>query len=239
MLTRTISEVSIENPDYTESFYLTIDFDWAHDEVLRNTLDLLEESNVKCTFFVTHDTPILARIRNNPNFELGIHPNLNPLLHELNAGPSSTKDRFEDLLRIVPEAQSFRCHSMVNSSKILEIAAELGLKFDCNYFVPYQANIDLKPWYIWNGIIRVPYFWEDDISLAYGQNESPEEMVQILASPGIKVFDFHPIHIILNTEQLARYENSRLSHYKPDSIMDAVNTGYGTRNKLQSLLKNA
>ena len=238
MLTRKISEITILEETYQDCIYLTVDFDWAHDELLGDTLNLLEGQNIKCTFFVTHDTPILSRIRSNPNFELGIHPNLNPLLHEINEGKRLAKNCFEELLSIVPEAQSFRCHSMTNSSRILELAASLGLKFDCNYFIPYQANIELRPWITWNGITRVPYFWEDDISLEYGVNETPSELQQILQRSGLKVFDFHPIHIGLNSEHLNRYEKSRENHHRPKALKASINPGYGTRDKFQFILQN-
>ena len=160
MIFKKISEISLEDENIRDSVYITIDIDWAIDELLSDTIDLLEESNVKCTFFVTHDTPLISRIRSNENFEVGIHPNLNPLLHESNSNTLTARNLFEDLLEIVPEAKSFRCHSMANSSKILELAFDLGLKYDCNYFVPYQAKVHLKPWFIWNGILRIPYFWD-------------------------------------------------------------------------------
>ena len=60
--------------------FLTFDLDWCHDEVLRYLLDSLEQRNLSATFFVTHQTDLLERMRNNSQFELGIHPNFNYLL---------------------------------------------------------------------------------------------------------------------------------------------------------------
>jgi hypothetical protein len=242
MQSRKISEIEIEiDPEcYSESIYVTIDIDWASDSMISDTLNLLEEKNVRCTFFVTHQTPLLSRIRNNPNFELGIHPNLNPLLHEDMESIRSAKECFEDLLAIVPEAQSFRCHSLVTSSRIVEIAFELGLKFDCNYFIPYEANIKLRPWSVWNGIIRVPHLWEDDVSLRYGLEDSRNDLESILKKPGLKVFDFHPIHISLNTEHLNRYEAFKAREKtEMDSYKNYTCTGYGTRNKFEFILQKA
>jgi len=60
-----------------KNIYLTFDLDWACDCVIEDTLLLLEHENVPATIFVTHDTPLLKRMRENPNIELGVHPNFN------------------------------------------------------------------------------------------------------------------------------------------------------------------
>ncbi len=60
--------------------FLTFDLDWAHDEVINDAIDLVEAVDVPATWFVTHATPTLERLRANPKFELGVHPNFNPLL---------------------------------------------------------------------------------------------------------------------------------------------------------------
>ena len=75
-----VSEISLEEPSSYEKVFLTFDIDWASDFVLEYCIDLIESAQVKATFFVTHETPLLERLRENPNFELGIHPNFNPLL---------------------------------------------------------------------------------------------------------------------------------------------------------------
>jgi hypothetical protein len=65
---------------WQDKLFLTLDIDWAHDEILAKTIDLLDRSGVQATWFVTHDTPLLERLCANPNYELGIHPNFNWLL---------------------------------------------------------------------------------------------------------------------------------------------------------------
>lgn len=45
------------------ALYLTFDVDWACDEVLADTIDLVEEADVCATCFVTHDAPLLKRLR--------------------------------------------------------------------------------------------------------------------------------------------------------------------------------
>lgn len=77
----TFKKIVVDDPrTWTDAIFLTFDIDWAHDEVLNDTIDIVERAGVAATWFVTHDTPVLERLKHNPNFELGIHPNFNYLL---------------------------------------------------------------------------------------------------------------------------------------------------------------
>jgi|APTNR8051073442_1049403.scaffolds.fasta_scaffold04964_6 hypothetical protein len=74
MAARTLSSIKVgSEADWSGARYLSIDIDWAHDYMLADTIDLVEECRVPVTWFVTHDTPLLARLQGNPYFELGIH----------------------------------------------------------------------------------------------------------------------------------------------------------------------
>src|SRR5688572_22770431 len=76
-----ISEIRPDDEaSWRDRIFLTIDIDWASDEVIADTAALVEEAGVAATWFVTHDTPQIGRLRANPLFELGIHPNFNFLL---------------------------------------------------------------------------------------------------------------------------------------------------------------
>lgn len=80
---KTLTSIEVKSSrSITGTLYLTFDIDWACDGVLADTIDLVEEADVCATWFVTHDTPLLKRLRENPKFELGIHPNFNNILEE-------------------------------------------------------------------------------------------------------------------------------------------------------------
>ena len=235
MQSKKISEIDLQLENWRESVYLTFDFDWASDFVLNDTLDLLEEFNVSATFFVTHSTSVLERIRRNPKFELGIHPNFDDFLaNKTSSKEENAESRFLNIKAIVPEAVSWRSHSTTNSSRLLDTASRLGLIYDCNYLVPYNAGIVLQPWKLWNNMIRCPYFYEDDVSLEYKLEE--ESMSFLLNRDGLKVFDFHPIHIYLNTSTLADYEATRIIHNNEKELARVRQTASGVRNKLLELL---
>ena len=118
---------------------------------------------------------------------------------------------------------------------------EQKITHDVNEFIPYHADIKLSPWILWNGMYRVPFNWEDDIQLMYSnidiKENSPSEIAADLNYKGLRVFNFHPIHVFLNTESLDRYESTRSLHHNPKELIKHRFMGYGTRNRLFDLLE--
>ncbi len=234
-----ISDIKLAlSNQWPDSLFLTFDIDWASDEVIANTIDLVEKADVCATWFVTHDTPLLKRLRDNPKFELGIHPNFNNIL----AGKSdpvngeSAEEIVERLLLLVPEAKCVRSHSMTQSSVLLQMFREKGFTHDCNHFIPHHAGIKLRPWYLWAGFVKVPCFWEDDVAVIYRENL--DEIKKLAFGEGLKVFSFHPIHVFLNTEKMERYEESRPYHRSPRELLRFRNNETpGARTALKTLLE--
>ena len=211
--------------------FLTFDIDWAHDEVIGYAIDILELHDVSATFFVTHDTPMLSRLKENPAFELGIHPNFNFLLQGDDRSGRTAEEVIDRLLAVVPEAKSVRSHSMTQSSRLLELFSQKGLTHDCNTFIPSTLKIDLIPWKDWNGVVRVPYTWEDDLAWFY-----LDEDVGGHKKGGLRVYDFHPIHLYLNTSGLDVYENSRKVHGVPAELEKFRRKGDGAFSTLEKLI---
>ena len=228
------------NCDYERAIFLTFDLDWASDEIINDTLDILKSEGVKATFFITHATDLLGEMRKNPNFELGIHPNFNPLLHAETG--RSYKHITEDLLRLVPEAKAVRSHALVQSSLLLDCFASCGLTIDANLFIPMHSGIICHPFLCWNSMIRTPYFWEDDthcLEMRCGITKS-WDVIPFLSHEGLKIFDFHPIHIFLNTEDLARYESAKENLNNKEKLsVQRFNGIYGTRIFLLDLIRKA
>lgn len=61
--------------DLSKTIYLTMDTDWAGDDVLSDSLTLIDELQVPVTIFITHETKLLETMRDHPLIRLGIHPN--------------------------------------------------------------------------------------------------------------------------------------------------------------------
>jgi hypothetical protein len=224
-----------DSKNWNDKIFITFDIDWCSDEVLSYTLDLIEEYNIKATFFVTHETQLLERMRRNPDIELGIHPNFNPLM---NGNPEYGKNSHEVLeyfKNIVPEAVSIRSHSMTQSSTMLNLFERYGFKFDCNTFIPYSSGITVRPYKHWTTLVKIPHFWEDDIHCLYQWEWQIHPFIQ---NNGLRVFDFHPIHIFLNTETLDRYEQAKCyadDYQKLQTFQN--NTSFGAKDFLMALIK--
>ncbi len=177
----------------------TMDIDWAPDHVIEYSLDLFSKNNIPCTIFATHKTDVLKGI--GPNFEVGIHPNFNPLLS--GEGKDSASDVIDRVLEIFPESKGVRSHSITQSSQLLNIFVQKNLVYDSNNFLPYQP---IKVYKSWNGLYRIPYNWEDDVHFEYGYSFEDLRMDDV---HDFAVLDFHPIHLFLNTENSKRYSMAK------------------------------
>ena len=191
------------------------------------------KSGSSATWFATHETPMLDRLRANPKFELGIHPNFNFLLEGDDRNGRNAEEVIDRMLEIIPEAVCVRSHSMMQSSILLNLFYEKGLKYDCNHFIPYKEKINLKPYRCWNNLIKVMYSWEDDIECMFGNSFAFNHFE---FKSELNVFDFHPIHLFLNTKDLSLYESTRPIHHSPNELFKVRNLEEGTQSFLEKLL---
>ena len=79
----------------------------------------------------------------------------------------------------------------------------------------------------------VPYFWEDDVA-CLEKNVAP--VLDLVNRKGVRVFDFHPMHVFLNSESMDRYEETRHLHRDPKELKKHRYDGYGARSQLLELL---
>lgn len=231
-----VCEIEKIKKNIEKNIFLTFDIDWASDQVLNYTLNLIENLNVKATFFVTHKTPVLERIRENPNIELGIHPNFNFLLNGDFRYGKTYESVIEYYLKIVPDAVSVRSHSLVQSSNILNFFDVKNIKYDLNLYIPRDSNISLKPISTWlPNLIRLPHFWEDDFHFS---NNNPNNNIHYYTNfEGLKIFDFHPIHVFLNIENISRYKSAKpfLKDFEKLNSLRNINT-FGCETFLKNLI---
>ncbi len=228
-----------------QTVYLTFDVDWAHDEVIAHMLDIIEKEKVPATIFVTHDTPLLARMRANPNIELGAHPNFIPLQLG-NSDVSLFQDYAKEILQtyrdLLPEATTIRSHGLVQSTRLLDLMTDMGFLRESNLLITLQSGMNLRAFYHWTGILRVPYFWEDDIHCAEMERKYWDswDVDPFLDNSCLKVFDFHPIHLYLNTDTMERYEKARPHFHCPEKLREIQNkSDKGDRDFLYDLIKGA
>lgn len=191
-----------------KSFFLTFDMDWAIDEVLFDFYNLMKDRNVVGTIHVTHETKFLDVIREESILECGIHPNYNPLLMG-EPGVGNIDDVLGNMKGIVPEAKCVRSHALTTSSIIARKYSEYGLKYDLNTLIPAQEGIKIKPYHVpYENITVLPFFYEDDIYLNFADKRGVDFYFgDSFDAP--RIFNFHPIHLYLNTDCVETYEDAR------------------------------
>lgn len=186
---------------------LTLDLDWAPDFAIDDAAEALAAAGVRATWFVTHASPAVERLRGRPDlFELGAHPNFLP-------GSSHGETRDEVLAHVaalVPEAASFRCHGLVHGTALLDaILARTPWRIDATLLLP-GAIASAPSRFVWRGetVWRVPGFFADDV-----EAEQPAPGWRLARHPapeeGLRVFAFHPIHVALNSGSPEPYRRLR------------------------------
>lgn len=181
------------------NFLLTIDVDWAKDSAIEKTMKYLIERKVKCTWFITHDSKAIRKLFSYPElFEVGIHPNF----LEGSTQGNNKRDIVSNLLKIAPNAVSFRTHALYQSTPLLKmLREEFNLKNDCSLLLPGAKNLTKHKIYFSNKnkpLTRFPYLWEDDIHL-YTPNAKPFNEKNFNFK-GLKIFTFHPEYIVKNNK---------------------------------------
>jgi hypothetical protein len=169
-----------------------------------DTDNFLIENEIKSTWFVTHESPEIRRLLEYPNlFELGIHPNFG----EGSTQGKTPRETLINLKKIIPEARSSRTHDLLQSTSLLRmLREEFDILYDVSILLPNTPNIvPHKIFFSKNmGLLRIPYFWEDDTEMY-----SPDPCFSLSHNKyhtnGIKIFNFHPIHIVLNSFSMDNY----------------------------------
>ena len=182
---------------------ITLDIDWAPDFAIDSTAALLAEAGVKATWFVTHASPAVDRLRTRPDlFELGIHPNFLP--GTTHGG--SPEAILAHCLEIVPDATSIRTHGLAWSSLLLErVLDRPQLSVDVSIFMPLAPALQpVEFWWRKTMLLRAPYYWEDSCEMS---KPSASWTLDVLRGngAGLKIFNFHPIHVHLNSNDFERY----------------------------------
>ena len=183
------------------SIVLTLDIDWAPDFVIDDVAGILIEAGVKSTWFVTHASPAVDRLKSRPDLcELGMHPNFFP--------KSSHGDThaavFSHCRALVPEARTMRTHGLVQSTPLLDMAIDRGVEIDVSLYTPHSESVaPLDHWREGKRLWRIPYVWEDDFEM--DRPQPVWSIAPLAARKGIQMLDFHPIHVWLNGTDMAPY----------------------------------
>lgn len=171
---------------------ITSDLDWASEYAARKTFEYFDENNVKVTAFVTNPNKAVEEYAKAGKIRLGIHPNFMP--------DSSQGTNYDEVIdycfKLVPEADCFRAHRYYDVNDTMDKLTKRGIKFESNVC----TLMDIVPPFLHRSkTISFPIFWEDGAFLYYSDNFDFELMEKQLLSPGLKVINIHPMHLMLNT----------------------------------------
>lgn len=218
---------------WEKKIFVSFDTDWAHDEVILDTYNLISKYNVQSSWFITHNSEALNILKKDASVELGIHPNFNELLNNQENQKNQNKI-ISSLMEVVPNAKIVRSHSLLQSERLVDLFNEYKLSHISNFYIPYSSLINIKPFKLWNESIITPHHWQDNVELRMKENLKKKINFDI----GLHIFNFHPIHIYLNTENINRYINIKNFYHQPQKLIKYRYEGYGVRNFLEDLLKN-
>jgi hypothetical protein len=217
---------------------LTLDVDWAPDFVIDFVAVRLIEYKVRATWFVTHRSEAIERLRQHPDlFELGIHPNF----LSCSTHGSTPEEILQHCMTLVPEATSMRTHGLYQSTLLLaQIMIQTPITTDVSLFLPHTPFL-CPVEYRWGGrdCLRIPYFWEDDFEME--RDPSCWYLSPLLAKgEGLKVFNFHPMHVYLNSANVESYKSLKehvlwLTEASPVIVDRYIYAGLGTQTLFMEL----
>jgi hypothetical protein len=225
--------LSLSPADIDRAVCVTIDVEWAAQEVLDDLVRALDERGVRATFFCTHPG---SRV---PGHERALHPNfrrngdtIRALREKLGPSYLDVTDAavYEHVLRttleFAPEARGTRSHSLFYESDLLPRYEALGLRYDSTYFSPMTQG--LRPTERGFGVLELPVYFMDHHALLVRQRSFQLEDLR-LDSPGLKVLDFHPNIVYTNATTLELYESMRAAYRDPGRLLELRQPGRGPR----------
>lgn len=173
---------------------ITFDTDWVSEELVAPIAQILKSKKLKATFFLTKEHDCLKRCH---LFEINPHFNFE--------GNWTTYEKeFRRFKKNVPKSLGIRNHSLYNHERLRMIWQDNNLRYSSNVLQPLMAGI--KPYFISKKIVELPIFFLDYWYMER-YNHPKFSLKAIDLQEGLKIFDFHPIHLALNTPSLSYYEN--------------------------------
>lgn len=223
------------NWDKPSTLFLGSDIDFVPDYMLAHLLDLIEESGVAWTFFVTHDTPLIARMRSNPRWELALHP-----YHHPNSTQGSSLEEIIANLRAFCGAPMVgnRFHRFLHEYPDYRRLGALGVEHDSSILrlnLPYA----LPTFHRDSKVLLFTTTFEDGSFEATGD---PMEVASVdITSPGVKVLSFHPLNVYLNAptpnQRLALLQHHPVLPEIPEPVARTYRkTGLGSEHVLRGVL---
>lgn len=216
------TEELLERPCYV----FTSDLDWASEDMVKVMLDA--HRGVPLTPFVTHlsktlETAYAGQLMRH----VGVHPNF-----RAGSTQGDSPRAVIDYVRGLWPSKFYRCHGFYEDTDISVAMREAGYIFDSNLALHLQDYV--IPLRHQSGTTRYSVTLEDDYLLREtGLNWGAVRTH--LEAPGLKVFNFHPIHVTLNTPSLDYYERVK-PLMTPGNWRGYIYVGEGVASMLEKII---
>ena len=213
----------------------TSDMDWAPEWAMEEMLGIFDELQVPLTPFITHHSEVVQeRYGRAGAFQhVGLHPNFLPG----SSHGTGYVEQIEFCQRLWPCAICFRSHCFFDSTQISREFFSRGFRYDsnlCLFLHPCCTPLRHE-----SGLIRFPVFWEDDVHTTRGLPFEIDAIKRHLTIPGLKIFNFHPLSLVINTPTSEHCLNHRFLYNKTqdaESWRTYVFRGAGERTFLEDLV---
>lgn len=194
------SEAQMNN-NHSPTFVLTADQDWAPEWACEYFVKLLSDNRLTAHVFRTSHSDALDCAVDAGLITNGWHPNFRP-------GSSHGSDIAEvisTMSELFPGCTTVRAHSYFESSETWTALKQAGITVESHG--PTDMEENLMPLKMMSGLTRFPVYLEDDVHLVgESRQRSLTRFVSKIHVPGLKILDFHPIHLALNTPSLKHYD---------------------------------
>jgi hypothetical protein len=197
-------------------FVVSMDTDWCSAETLDFVLREVVDPRLPLTLF---STGIYLEAANRPAMEMALHYNVDH---------ASFPDAFGTIADILPGARGARGHSLAFSERLRAPWKSYQIVYDSSFLMYLQNHI--VPFPIARGVLELPIYFMDMFALEFeegdlGRFPDYEEMCR----PGLKVFDFHPVHLVLNTPSPEYYVEKKQWYHDFHQLRRHQYRGYGVR----------
>lgn len=117
----------------------------------------------------------------------------------------------------------------------MDLTGAVDFRYDCNLRLFLQPKC--APLNHCSGLIRFPTYWEDDVHSEKGLPFKIEVIRKDLDSPGLRIFNFHPLNLTLNTPTTEHDLKHKFLYKKRDAEWHkCVFEGLGEHNFLEDLV---
>jgi len=208
---------------------ITIDTDWTPAVCLEDTLQMLKASGMPATIFATVD----VNCEMIANCDLGIHPNFQ-------GGAQNLDDIHKEIAACLgkfPRASGLRAHALVNSTRHYFILRDHfpQIKYTSNHTMPEFSGI--MPFRVESMRPELPIFFMDNLYLEMHAHFDFRDLAQRLARPGLKVLDFHPFHLFINSQNKSHFSAAKEAYQNPVALLRYRRAGEGARQLFEYLIE--